>query len=194
MYTSVEHLKVAVAGGFHVAHVKTTLVHLLHQRGEVGHLFAGHVGAFFQVLVAQCGQTCIIDHTLDAEPPLAQQGGNERGNQTTDVDEYVENLETRIAAILDRLDLFLGLALGNSIGLHVVVHLTHDSLQVTLEQAITEGDQEQGHAGEHEQPHVIAGRMYNGDCQKHITNGHDHETPLDSTFVILGAVGNETAD
>ena len=193
MNAGVEHLEVTVASGTHVTSTETGGVGLLHQGGKVGHLLGTHAGGIVEVLVAQCGQTSIIDHALDAQPPLAQQRGNKRGNETTDVDEHIEDLEARVAAFLDLLDFLSALALGNSVGLHVVIHLTHDSLQVALEQTVTKGNQEQGHAGEHQQPHVVTSRVDNGNREQHIAESHDHKTPLDGALVVLGAVGNETA-
>ena len=106
--------------------------------------------------MAEFGQLCVIDHIVCLEPPLTQQGSYEGGNQSTYVDEDIENLEAGVALALGDTQCLRTL-LGR-FGLEVVVHLTDNSLQISLEETITKGDEEEGQTGERQQPHLVVGR------------------------------------
>ena len=144
--------------------------------------------------MAEFGQIGVVYHAFHSEPPLAQHRCHKGSDESADVDEDIENLEARVAALLDGIELFALHALLDGVGLHVVVHLTYDGLQVALEQTVTECDEEQCHAGEHQQPRVVASRVHHGDSQQHIAHSHDDKTPLDGALVVLCAVGNGSAD
>ena len=85
---------------------------------------------------------------MNSEPPASQERGNEGGNETTDVDENVEDLEPGVALTISKTESFL--ALFGSLGFKVVVHLTHNGLQVTLEKTVTKSDEQQSKASEGE--------------------------------------------
>ena len=77
------------------------------------------------------------------------------------VDEYVENLEARVAAALGQFQLF-GTLLGG-FGLEVVVELAHDGLQIAFEKTVAEGYHEEGEAGEDKYPRDAARRTFGED-------------------------------
>ena len=141
--------------------------------------------------MTELGQVGIIFQSVGVEPPAAQQRSNERSHQGTDVDENVENLETGITLSLCPLQAF-GTLLGGA-GFEVVVHLSYDSLQVALEKTITTGNQCQCEDGERQQPRDIVGSGQYGNSQQDIAYCHHHQTPCYRGFVVLGAVGNDTA-
>ena len=119
-----------------------------YELGQVLHVVVGDVAR--NVGVAELGQVSIIDQSMHLQPPAAQQGGDEWSHQGTDVDEDVENLEAGIALSLCPFQTFG--ALFGCFGFKVVVHLSDDGLQVTLEQAVATGYQGQGKDGEGQQP------------------------------------------
>lgn len=100
-------------------------------RREVGKPLAGHVLALGKVFVAQLGQLGVIVEIVDLKPPVAHADGDERREEAPDVDEHIENLETR-------------LTLGAE--LLVVVHLPHERLEIALEKAVAEGYHQQADA------------------------------------------------
>ena len=104
-------------------------------------------------VVAQPGKLGVVRDVVEPEPPLPDDRRNEWGDKTTDIDEYIENLESGIALSLSPFEL-LGTFLG-CLGLEVVVELAHDSLEVALEQTVTESDQEKGDACEGKQPDLV---------------------------------------
>ena len=151
--------------------------------------------------MAELRKLGVIGQAVDTEPPLAEQRGHEGGDEAADIDEYVEDLETAVALVLG-LGQSGGTFLG-SLGLEVVVHLTDESLQVALEQTITKSDEQQGHTSENEDapPFSIAINdeavgilAEQRDGHAHITEGHDDQAPLDGAVVVLGAVGDDTAN
>ena len=86
--------------------------------------------------MAERGEVGVVEHVVCLEPPLAEQRCHKRSYESADVDEDVEDLEARVAAAF-RLAQGV-LALESRLSLEVVVHLTDDSLQVALEQAVAE--------------------------------------------------------
>ena len=98
--------------------------------------------------------------SVDLKPPRAQQRSNERSDKTTNIDEDIENLETRVALSLGNAQCLFTL-LG-SLRLEVVVHLSYDGLQVALEQTVTEGNEEQCHTRQWQQPRDVSRRSQDG--------------------------------
>ena len=84
-------------------------------------------------------------------------------------------------------------ALGLGFGLEVVIHLSDDGLQVALEEAITEGDEQQSEAGQGQQPADVALGGEDGDGEDDVAGGHDDEAGADDGFIVLGAIGNDAA-
>lgn len=115
---------------------------------------------------------------MGAEPPAAEQGSDEGCHETADVDEDVEDLET-------------GVAFGGVFG--IVVELAHDCLEVAFEQAVAEGYEEEGEAGERQEPGDVVGGGEDGDGEDHVADGHDDEAVDDGPLVVLGFVGDGTA-
>ena len=142
-------------------------------------------------LVAELGKVGVIQEAVHLEPPLADQRGDERSDEATDVDKHVEDLEAGVALVLGDSEGF-GTLLG-LFGLEVVVHLSHDGLQVALEQAVAEGDHRQGEACEGQEPARIGGRGGDGNGQEDVSRRHDHETLLDGALVVLGPVSDDAA-
>ena len=157
--------------------------------------------AVSKILVAEGRHVRVVNKVVNLKPPLAQHGSHEGSNHATDVDEHVENLETAVALVLG-LGQSSGTFLGG-LGLEVVVHLTDESLQVAFEQTVTKSDEEQSRASEDEDAppatravgddafSVLAEQR---DSHTHITEGHDDQAPLDGAVVVLGAVGDDTAN
>ena len=115
------------------------------KQGGVNHGAVHILGEFLRnltighILVAQYRHVGVIDKVVDFQPPCTNQRSHERSDYTTDVDKHVENLETAVAFVFG-LSQGFGTFLGG-FGFEVVVHLTYQSLQVALEQTVTEGDE-----------------------------------------------------
>ena len=140
--------------------------------------------------MAECWELRVVDHIVSLEPPLAKQWSNEWSDNTTNVDKYVEDLETRVTLILSSLQRLL--ALLCSLSLEVVVHLTYDSLQVTLEQTVTKGDDKESQTGKWQQPADVCSGGKDRNREQHITCCHNHQTRHNSTLVVLGLIGDIT--
>ena len=168
-------------------------------RGLDEFLGSGHGRFSADELMAQSRHVGIVDKAAAAEPPLAEHRGDERGDHAADVDEHIEDLETGVTLVLGDLQ-SLGALLG-FLGFKLVVEFTDQGLQVAFEQTVTEGDTEQGDAGEdqdappaavavgHHAAHLAEER--NG--QGHVTGRHDEQTDLDGAVVVLRPVGDQTA-
>ena len=185
--TLVEYLQVVLARCEHIVYCTTCLGHQLRQ---VSHSLGSHCTCILNELVAECGQLCVINHIIGIQPPLTQQRSNERSDQTTDIDKYVENLETRITLALCQSQ-SLGTLLG-SLSLEVVIHLTNDCLQVALEQTVTKCNQEQCEAGQSQQPSGVTISCQDGNRQQHVTACHHDQARLNRTLVILLVVSDIT--
>ena len=129
---------------------------------------------------------------METEPPLADQRGHERGDETADIDEDVEDLEAGIALSLGPFEL-LGAFLGR-VGLEIVIELADDGLEIPLEKAVAEGDQEERQAGQGQEPDFVLRGREDRDGEEHIAEGHDDETALDRPLVVGGPVRDDTAD
>ena len=188
MDTLVENLEVVLAGAGQIGHVAAGS---RHQGIEVIESRLAHLGTVVDKLVAQGRQLGIVGHPVHTQPPLAKQRSHKRGNEATHVDKHIEYLESAVAFALG---LFQGFgALLGSFGLEIVVELADDSLQVALEQTVTEGNEEERETGKREQPRYISAGGQNRNRQQHIASSHDNQTGLDGTFVVLRTVGNDTA-
>ena len=73
---------------------------------------------------------------MGLEPPAAQERGYERSDESTDIDEYVEDLEAGVTLSLRFLKSFRTFL--RCLGLEIVVQLTDHGLQVSLEQTVAE--------------------------------------------------------
>ena len=124
------------------------------------------------------GEWRVVGHAVGVEPPTAEHGSHEGGEDAADVDEYVEYLEA-------------GVALRAVFG--IVVELTDDGLEVALEETVAEGDEEERDAGYCEEPGGVALGGENGYGKNHVAKGHDEEARDDSTLVVAGLVGNVSA-
>ena len=177
--TAVENVEVAVAEGMQVTDGRTVEVSRIGIRGEVGKPLAGHVLTFGKVFVAEFGQLGVVVEIIDLEPPVAHADGHEWREEAADVDEHVEDLESR-------------LALGAE--LLVVVHLPHQRLEIALEKAVAEGDDQQSEAGQRQIERQAGNRRGRGNGDQQVTQRHHHQPPHDGALVVLGLVGDDTAD
>ena len=116
---------------------------------------------------------------MHLQPPVAHADRNERSEETADVDEHVEYLEARFALVAELL---------------VVVHLTHERLQVALEQTVTECDYQQAQTRQHQIESLVGHGCRRGNCDNQVTDRHDDQAPHDSALVVLGLIGDDTAD
>ena len=167
-------------------------IHGGEEFGHLGHCFVAQSTTGGNKLMAEGGKVGVVLKAILAQPPAAEQGGDKRSNQSANVDEHVENLETAVAFVFGNAEGFF--AVFGSFDFEVVVHLSYNGLEVAFEQAVTEGDEEQGYASEGEQPANVAGGGQDGDGQNDIAGCHDEQTGLDSPFVVLSAVGYDTAN
>ena len=179
--TAVEDIEVAVAEIVQAGsrHGRAVEVGRIGVRREVGKPLAGHMLALGKVFVAQLGQLGVIVEIVDLEPPVAHADGDERREEAPDVNEHVENLETR-------------LTLGAE--LLVVVHLPHERLEIALEKAVAEGYHQQAHARQRQVERQAGHGRRRGDGDNQVAQRHHHEPPHDGSLVVAGFVGNDTAD
>ena len=91
MDTFVEDLEIASARLSKVVDATTCSS---HSSSEVVHSFSTHCSAVVDKFVAECREVRIVNEAVFAEPPRAKQWSYEWSDKTTDVDEYVEDLET----------------------------------------------------------------------------------------------------
>ena len=168
--SGVEGVEIALRENAHVCGNPAD-THLGSQFAEtaLGH-FGTHRAA--DILVAEGRKVGIIEESLRAEPPVAHAHGGERCEHRADVDEHVENLETRVAQF--------GI-------LFVVVKLSHERLEVTFEQAVAEGDHHQG--ADH---HGL--RSNAGNHQRGIPHRHHQDTRDDRPLIVAQPVGDQAAD
>ena len=97
----------------------------------------------------------IVHKIVGVQPPLAQKRSDERGDETTDIYEHIEDLKAGIT-----LRLGLGKRLRTFLCrfcLEVIVHLSDDSLKVTFEETVAERDEKQRKAGQRKKPGYVAG-------------------------------------
>lgn len=157
-----------------------------------GHCLRSHSDTSSDALMAESREVGVVGEAILSEPPAAEERSHERSDQTTDIDKHIENLEAAVAfALSDRESLG---ALFGCLGLEIIVHLTDDSLEVALEKAVTEGDEEESHAGKREQPTDISSSSQDRDSQDDVARSHHQEARLDRTLIVLGTVGDDTAD
>ena len=104
--------------------------------------------------MAKCRELCVVDHSVSLEPPAAEERCYERSDETSDINEYIEDLETGVTLVLGFCECLR--AYLCSISLEVIVHLTNDCLKVALEKSVTECDKEEGYAGHRKKPADVA--------------------------------------
>ena len=141
--------------------------------------------------MAEGWQAGIVNEVVGLEPPTAEKRCNERSDETTDIDKYIENLEAGVAlplGLCESLRTFLG-----CLSLEIVIKLSYHRLEIALEETVTEGNQEECEAGERQEPRGIhrSGSDRNGEAN--VSQGHNDETGLDSTFVVSGSVCDDTS-
>ena len=141
--------------------------------------------------MAESRKLGVVGEIVYSEPPLAEKRSHERSYKTSDVDEYVEYLETGVSLVFCGGEGFFSFFCGFS--LEVVVHLADDSLQVALEQSVTECYEEQGNACHHEQPGVVGRSGQHRYREGYIAQGHYDETALYGALVVRGPVSDYTA-
>ena len=103
-----------------------------------------------KLLMAQCRQLGIVDKSINFQPPRTDKRSNKRSYQSANVDKHIEDLKpgvSRLFCDFQSLRSFLGF-----LSLKVVVHLSHNSLQIALKQTITKGNHQQGKASQRQQP------------------------------------------
>ena len=191
MDTCVEYVKVAgaeLSHGIEVCHIhRCSGIGRGDERSEVGVYFSG-----VEELVAEGRELRIVHHIVYPEPPAAEHRSNERSKESTDVDKYVEDLETGVTLALCELK-FLFSLLG-CLSLEIVIHLAYDYLEVALEQTVADGDEKQCEAGKYKQHRVVLGGRHNRECESQVTDCHYDEAGHDGTFVIACTVGDYTSD
>ncbi len=173
----VEHVEILGAECADVG--RRVTAHLGDEGIEVVGVLHVHVVADREVFVGEGGEIGVVGEAVDAEPPRAQHGSYEGRDEAADVDEHIENLESRVT---------LGCVAG------IVVELTHDGLEVALEQAVAEGDEEEREAGEGQQPRHVVGGREDGHGEDAVAQRHNDETLDDGPLVVLGFVGDVAAD
>ncbi len=149
--------------------------HLGGKCGDIGDI----VNAAADNLMAHFGEAGVVYHTVGAEPPFAQVGRYEGGDEAADVDEYVEDLEAGVTLVC---------VFG------VVIQLTYYGLEIAFEQAVAESNQEQRHACQRQQPGGVLGGGKDWNSQKGVSQGHDYKALDDGAFVVLCLVGDDAAD
>ena len=186
----VETLKIVRAERSHVGHL-IAVERVVGQRRKVLHIIA--LQRVVQETVTQTRKVGIVDETVEFQHRTAQQRSHERRNHTADVDENVENLKTAIATRLGNRQ-FLGTLLGG-LSLEVVIHLTHDGLQIALEQTITGSNEQEGKARQYKHPRGNCARVAtkHGQRQDGIARCHDDKTRHDGSLEVLQLVGHHTA-
>ena len=162
-------------------------VHIGKEFSGLGNGIGRHRGTDGEIFVAESGKVGVVSETVYTKPPAAEQGRYERSNQTSNVDEHIENLEAGVTLTLGLSQSFG--AYFSCFSLEVVVHLAYDSLQVAFEKAVTEGNHQQGKAGQRQKPVDVA-------CsgEDDVSASHNQKTRLNGCFVVLCAVGNDTAN
>ena len=120
MDTRVEHVKVVLAEllGCHGVGGQG-YVHVVEELGHLGEGFGTHGTASGEELMAQGGQVSIVFKSVLTQPPAAEQRGHEGGDETTYVDEHVEDLETAVAFVFGYTEGFVTLFGG--LNLKVVI-------------------------------------------------------------------------
>ncbi len=150
--------------------------------GSIRHL-AGEGGEFLRVLgrdgpaqelVGQGGDVGLVDEAGLAQEPVGDGRGGGGSEHRADVDGHIEQREG-------------GITLGGI--LRVVVQIAHEDLEVTLEQAGTDGDE--GERADHEGDAQAVGRARDGKAE--ITGEHDGDTGHDA-FAVADLVGQPATD
>ena len=70
------------------------------------------------------------------QPPFTKEWSNEWRNETTDINEYIENLETRVTLLFGFCKSFWTFL--SSCFLKLIVHLADNCLKIAFEQTIAE--------------------------------------------------------
>ena len=175
--TRIENFEILLAESAQI--VRNRAARLRNKGVEVVDHLARHAVGGVQILVAERRELGVVTQIVDVEPPAAQHRCDERGNQSADIDEDVEDLEARIA--------LRGIA-------RIVVKLTDDRLEIALEKAVAESNEEKGATRQRQQPGRILRRGQNRDGEHAVTERHDDQTADDRPLVILRAVGDQAAD
>ncbi len=144
--------------------------HLRRQfrKAAVRHFF-GHLAVV--VGMAQRRKVRVVEVALRAQPPVAYAHRGERRHHRADVDEHVENLESRVAQF--------GI-------LFVVVELAHQRLEVALEQTVAERD-------DHQRADDQRLRVDLRHHQHRVAQRHDQYAGDDRPLVVAQPVSYQTA-
>ena len=97
METAVKHIQVVVDKRTHISHMAAVERNLVCQSRKILHSLGSHLVALFKELVTKFGQSGIIVEVVDLQPPVAHTDSNPRSEETADVNEHVEYLETGVA-------------------------------------------------------------------------------------------------
>ena len=129
--------------------------------------------------MAESRQRGVVGKPVFTQPPAAEHRCHKGGEDTADVDEYVEDLEACVT---------LGCIT------RIVVKLADYGLEIAFEETVSERDHKQRETCQCQQPCLIVGSSEDGECKDHISGRHDYETPDDGRFVVLCLVRDKTAD
>ena len=182
METGAEHVEVAVykvTDG--VGCIGCTPGYLGCQFHQTAGSLLGHGRAAVscaQPLMAELRKVGIVGESLLAEPPVADTDGDERSEETSDVYEHVEDLETHVA--------FLGVFL-------IVVELSDHCLEVAFEQTVTECDDKEAETCQGQDDGHVGDWSLGRPCNDEIAHGHQDKTCQDSSFVVPGPVGDDAS-
>ncbi len=172
--TGVEHVEV---GGAELGDIACRVASHRGDEGvEVVEILGVHAVGDAQVLVAECRKGGVVHEAVLSQPPAAEHRGHKRGHYAAD--EHVEDLES-------------GIALRRIAG--IVVKLADNSLEVTLEQTVSECDEEERSARQRQQPRLVACSGEDRNGEDHISQCHHYQTPDDGRLVVLCLVGDDTA-
>ena len=94
---NLEHIQVVVDKRTHISHMAAVERNLVCQSRKILHSLGSHLVALFKELVTKFGQSGIIVEVVDLQPPVAHTDSNPRSEETADVNEHVEYLETGVA-------------------------------------------------------------------------------------------------
>ena len=142
------------------------------------------IGVQIGIVIVQCGEVVelyvigrdggIVGITILFEEVVIDGVGHARGEESSDIDEHVENGESDVAVTA---------VLG------IIVKIADQGLQVTFEAPCPYRNQGQG--GEHDELARHVG--FGGHRQQQVTAEHDDETDQDGLSITQYLVGDDTA-
>lgn len=129
--------------------------------------------------MAEFRKVCVIYETFGLKPPVTYSDSNERREETSDVDEHVENLESHVS----------------SVGIfRVVVKLSDYSLKITFEKTVTECYDQKSDARKGKDHSQIGNRSLCRIGYDKVSYGHQDKSGKNGSLVVLGLVGYNASD